>query len=410
MGGAWSNGAWSGDSSSSSTTVGKFAVPCDPATTIIGSSLHYAMDQVRPGVLQFPPLKTPIVANADIKTNPPGAMTIANTGNSGTWSISGGVLLMVASVGTAREWNAATQDATASYRTHTVQWNARRVKVLIARIAAPTATVNYRITYIFVKKNGSLTPVGRIGVGFSGGNPVVYSDGASLSSTPTTITTGQRDAGVWVRISLTDTDIEVDYNTSSSSTPPTSGWVNNGRSAAVFTAGDSIDVGYTQAHGTDLATAYTGRILYYDDTAFQRILADERPGFGSYTPNTAVALGFPTTPDTVRLIDSADLGSAVLPNVTALRQVLADAANRYSLNGATWTFSLTGANSASPTVATTFQSAASLTAKEAGSDTAASAHQYWCLAAKCTTSGGTGSGTGITGGTLDLPSIFMKAA
>lgn len=387
-------------------------VAMDPLSTmLLGGPGYYEVDPRRPNVLRLTPLRTPLVDNADIKTNPPAGMTVANPTASGTCSISGGAVSLVANVAAAKAWDAATQTATAFYKTFTTLWKGSRARCVVARASCPTATVTHRLLVIFARKNGATTPIARIGVGFNIAVPCVYSDGGGLLATNTTITSGQRDTGVWIRLFLSDTDVSVEYNVSSSDTMPTSGWVSNGTSAASYTSGDSIDVGFALVHGTDTATAFTARLLAYDDRGFSRTTGTEREGFDTYAANNCVAFGYATSPGAVSLKANAKFSTAALPDMTLLRARLADAINKYGDAGA-WTFSLTGADTDNPAVATTFQTYDALIAKEAGSDTAASSggHTRWNLSAKCTTSGGTGTGTGTVGGTLDVNLITLEAA
>jgi len=119
------------------------------------------------------------------------------------------------------------------------------------------------------------------------------------------------------------------------------------------------------------------------------------------------SLGYAATSDAILLAD-LDYGTAGgLPDQATIRLALADAVNRYPAEAATWTFSFTGSDSASPAAATTYQSAAALVLKAPSSDTTVStAKRYWRLRAIAT------STSSIQAGSIDLsriPGVYAVA-
>jgi len=198
-----------------------------------------------------------------------------------------------------------------------------------------------------------------------------YVAGANVGTV--TLTVG---APVWLRITLAAGYASMEYNTSASSTEPTTGWVLLGRAAVWAVNLPLYDVTWAQNHTTSAGgSAVT--------------IAGLRESYGPpYAAPALSADGFAAAPAALTLAE-IDAGSAWLPSQSALRLRLADVINRLPGDAGTWTFSMTGSASASPAAATTYQAAGSLTLKDAGTDTTTTAaYRYWTLRAKCVSTGG----------------------
>ena len=119
------------------------------------------------------------------------------------------------------------------------------------------------------------------------------------------------------------------------------------------------------------------------------------------------SLGYAAATDALLLADLDYGSSGGLPDQATARLMLADAINRYPAESASWTFSFTGSDSASPAAATTYQAAAALVLKAPSSDTTVTtAKRYWRLRAIAT------SASSIQAGSLDLariPGIYAAA-
>ena len=198
-----------------------------------------------------------------------------------------------------------------------------------------------------------------------------YVAGANVGTV--TLTVG---APVWLRITLAAGYASMEYNTSASSTEPTTGWVLLGRAAVWAVNLPLYDVTWAQNHTTSAG----GSSLTIEGL---------RESYGPpYASPALSANGFAPAPAALTLAE-IDAGAAWLPSQAALRLRLADVINRLPGDLGTWTFSMTGSTSASPAAATTYQSAAALTLKDAGTDTTTTtAYRYWTLRAKCTSTGG----------------------
>ena len=122
------------------------------------------------------------------------------------------------------------------------------------------------------------------------------------------------------------------------------------------------------------------------------------------------ALGYAATSDALLLADLDYGSSGGLPDQASIRLALADAINRYPAESASWTFSLTGSDTsaAACTGATTYQTAAALTLKAPGTDTAVTtAKRYWRLRAIATSASSTQAGS------IDLariPGVYAVAS
>jgi len=185
-------------------------------------------------------------------------------------------------------------------------------------------------------------------------------------------------SSVWLRVTISSGYAYSEYNTTNSATEPTTGWV----PLATFAVPIQpliYDCVWAQNHTSSAG----GSSL---------TIAGFRESYGPpYTSRPALcANGYATAPGALTLATiDAGSGSTFLPSQAALRLRLADAVNRLPGDAGTWTFSMTGNAGGSPVAATTYQSAATLTLKDAGTDTTTTTkYRYWILRAKCTSTSG----------------------
>jgi hypothetical protein len=154
----------------------------------------------------------------------------------------------------------------------------------------------------------------------------------------TTVTSTQRNTGVWVMILLAlDGAVEHYYSLSGLSTPPAANeWIFRRRSSAGhFATVSTLSVG-TISHQTNTSGTFVSKVLYYDDTG----MIGRGSPFNN-TPTTMGTEGVATTGVEIPIMTDWDIGtSGATINQTRLRQILSDVANTMPYDSATVTFSI----------------------------------------------------------------------
>lgn len=196
-------------------------------------------------------------------------------------------------------------------------------------------------------------------------------------------------AGVWVNIEIGSAgDYVFAYVQSSSDVEPTTGWAVTKRGTLTTSEVTWLEVFTVIREGG----AGTPTAEIYGYRTYCNNISSLIPAQGIIN-----STGFPTTSDSI-IIGVFDYGTSKgLPDITNTRLILADSINKLPGDSASWTWSFTGSDSASPAAATTYQSAVSLNLKQPNSDTTETvARQYWTLRAICS------STSSIQPGSLDL--------
>lgn len=164
------------------------------------------------------------VAAADIKSAAPTGYTWLNssnldsadqnttTANAEYWNLSA----------TNSVWNSATQSAPCLYKTALP--NLGTVQQFTGRVTG-NMDADFEAAGIIIFQSGATNRFLRIAVAYSGGQVVTTSwvdSSGSASSASQSITSGQRDAGIWLQIRRAGLYVSVYYNTTDTATQPTS--------------------------------------------------------------------------------------------------------------------------------------------------------------------------------------------
>jgi hypothetical protein len=375
-----------------------FAV-ADPVSTILASSAsgHYERHPTIPTVVRLLASTLPIEAIADAKANPPGGKTWVN-GSALTSAVqAAGYLQMTHNVASTTDWTAGTQTQPVLGATYTGTVVAGVTRSFTTFVQVASTAVNTRGAGLLVYKSGALNVWTRLLSLYDGGAYKVYAD-TNSGFTAAAVTSAEWTTGVWLRIRLVGGTTYCEYATGTTRPASDGAWTLV-RSDAAFSAGDTLIAGRSGLTLTDTSTAFAPKYLTFDDSS----MASASDIAGQAPANGCTSCGYVTSPDTLTVIASADLGTAATPTIATLRTMLADASNRLPGDAATWTFGITGSASASPAAPTTLQSAAAVVLKNAGTDTAASsAYRYWAVYAKCTSNGS-------QSGSLDTSLIRLAA-
>lgn len=272
---------------------------------------------------------------------------------------------------------------TGPHRYRIFPWPEGRTYVITARISN-NADATFEYGFISAVDGGANTPFARVGVGYQGaGGPHVGAQVAGFAAVTSAITTGQRDTGIWVRLIISRSRVELYYSTSSSSTPPTSWTYITGQSpiSAGFSGGQ-IKLGQ-MAITVNTSDTLVCKWLYYDVAWMD----DDDTLNDGMTGDLWPATQFDSSGTAQLLADDIDLGSDA-PSVdnTRLRLILADLENRLQGDTATvtWAYKTSSTTGAS---AGTFRAAGSVVNDGAGG-------RYLRLWAKITSDGDTAGSIG----------------
>lgn len=364
----------------------------DSIQTIIATSAngHVGRDPLRPSVLRAAPYAA-FRTQVDSEATPPTTWTEQNAANVATASVAGGTLTIEASTAGSYDHTAGGDTTGGFYR----DYGPRRDRFLGARMRCRAADQNYEIAGMYVSISTALGTCIGAQIGYNTGQFLAFRNGSSDIGSRVSVAA---DAWYWVAFLIEGTDVTCMY--SSSSTRPTkwSDWT-------IHSTTSTLAGAHTSTVRFSLAVFRAGAPAGAFYGEFQEVFDDEI-GFSMLptvlqTPDVPLkSEGYPATSDVIKLAASMDLIAAGLPDITAVRLQLADAINRLPGDAATWTWSLTGSASANPAAATTFQSAATLNLKDAGTDTTTTTpYRYWSLQAKYA------STSSLQPGSLDLARI-----
>lgn len=364
-------------------------IACDDVVGILATSAttHYERHATIPSIIQIMPQRVPIFAAADAITNPPGGMTWTNSSALNSAAIASSKLSMAAKVSTGTDYSAATQTAARLGASYFRLETATPQIFGPVKVSSASTLVANRWAGIIVRKSGSATPFMRLIAGYNGAERI-YTD-AGGGATTASPAAGSVAAGIWLMLVVVAGVPTAYYSTAGSMPTSITGWtlLASGAGLGSNTAEGFLYV-QTDANTT---TAFTADFTYFDNR-FMLSSMEYSPIIGV---NATPCFGYAATGETIKLIASWNARNKATPNIAALRLDLADAINRLPGDAAAWTFGCTGSSSANPAAPTTLQSAASLTLKQPGTDTAADAagYQYWALFAACASSGGAQSGS-----------------
>jgi hypothetical protein len=206
-----------------------------------------------------------------------------------------------------------------------------------------------------------------------------------------TRTAGEASTGTWIKIVVAPASRSVTiyyaHGSYAGGAPTTaSGWT-----LATFSAYTNSGTAYYDCLGVSRESAVTPPVGVFSGWITEsEPTVDRLPG----VVTNLNAIGYAATSDAITLgVWDAGTNTTMLPDITAMRLLLADWENRRPGDAATWTYSLTGSTSA-PGAATTYQSASTLNLKSPSTDTTLStAQKCWTLRAICTSSGSTQAGS-----------------
>ena len=284
---------------------------------------------------------------------------------------------------TATDWVGGTYSGPHYYHTVTILPGDRLEYTLRA---ASNGDANYEMFGIGVCLNSATSSYSTLRMGWSNAAVSVgVQVDDSIYTTPIGVatTSGQRDAGIWLRVVI-DSSIHHYYSTANQATPPTA-WTRvrtpNVSTTTAWWVGQALRVGIHMMSG-NTSNSFTGSVLY-EDLCFTSGESG-RTGIQS----GAVLLD---TGAAEQLIGEIDFGADVSLDQTVLRQVLADAVNTRPSDSATVTWSVVSGSSAAP---------ASGTYYAAGSVVAPAAGRYVRVYAKIA------SATGAEQGSIKLPLLL----
>ena len=249
------------------------------------------------------------------------------------------------------------------------------------------ASANYEEVEIVIVNDASTGNFVRLGVGWNAGSgaPCILSV-INAVGVRAAITTAQRDAGCWLRIRMDPhpvaPTISTGYNTTASSSPPTS-WTTLQQST--FTGGPYQDYRVGQMWcSTNTAGNLAGGAKWFGVSLFGA------PPLEMSSPAFFHGRQYDTTAAAQTLIGSFDLGaSSATISDTELRAALAAAEGHLQDDsGATWTYSAVRDSSPSP-AAGSYSAAGSVSVSGTG--------RYFALYAKCTSDGATHGSFHIAG-------------
>ena len=197
--------------------------------------------------------------------------------------------------------------------------------------------------------------------------------------------------GYWFALVHKGNTVEVWYNTTNSSTEPTSSWLFFNRVDSTTSRAQVSPWLEVMGAAREVNTGATGAVATVSGyrTAFRTAGGETFAALPAGLDST----GFSSASDVITL-RAWDLGSAWLPSQSRMRLLIADAENRLPGDAASWTWSLTGSDSAGPAAATNYQASSALTLKVPGTDTTETVgRRYWTLRAKCASSSSTQTGS-----------------
>lgn len=376
-------------------------LPIRDVVSILADSAsgHYTRHPLLPSCVRLE--GRPLGTIADAVANPPTTWTLTNSARLASASASGDSLTMT-TVGSGIDtfYNGT---ASSGYYSRAITRGAGRIGRVFHIAASTVSGTNTGVRYGIVHEAGQLLACADI-YNNGSGTFLRYIVNNTTSANIVSLTSGQAATGVWVwvELDLVSGGIWIRYALGSygSGEPAVGSWT----------------LGY---HG--LATASYIDDALTDVITVVREAANTAPvgivsGFRAYndpdqsgypTSGGLDATGYASAGDALVVAD-LDFGTnGALPDIATLRLMCADAVNRLPGDAATWTWSMTGSASSAPAEATTYQSAASLTLKQPGTDTAeGTARRYWRLRVKAASSGSTQAGS------LDLsriPGVYVAA-
>lgn len=373
---------------------------CRPVTDILAdsSSGHYQRHPLVPSVIRLC-APTTWADIADAKTSPPTTWSLANSAVAYSAAAASGALTLTHVTTSSTGLYNGTATAPYFYRSFT-------------RVPGASVAWVFRLQAV-IDDNGGRGAVGIMGpagtliaqfdlLNSSGTRYLRYILNGTTFSTIISRSAAECATGVWCMIGLDrGYGLVMAYNTSSSSTEPTTGWTEAYRIASTLAASNVTLIEYIAAvresGGSNRPSVTVPSFRCASEDALGYLTARHIP-LGT--------TGYPTTGDTVRVL-THDFGAPRLPDVATVRTMLEDAVNRIGADAATWSAGVTGSDADTiPDAPTTMQALASVDLKQGGSDTAASGsgYRYWSIYMRAASSGGTQPGS------MDTALIRLTAA
>lgn len=269
---------------------------------------------------------------------------------------------------------------TAPHRYRTVQLSRGDQLEIIVRTRSNAAR-DFEGSGIMVVSDANQTHWSQFLVAYDAALKVIgYEQSGNVANT--SITSGQRDAGIWLRMVFALDGWSGWLSHDSGSTPPSS-WTYVCGSVPVTTGTYRVGTFAKKVNGV---SGFTPQFGWFSMTLTSSSLHRQAWQWGTELFSTS-------GPE--QLIGEVDFGSSVALDQTKLRQILADAVNTRPHDSATVTFSVVGGASTGP---------ASGTYYAAGSVVVSGSYRFWRLYAKVT------SATGVEQGSVRLPISLPTSA
>lgn len=330
------------------------AAPLLPILVPAAADINYSFDPIRPELICRAAMTYPqaVIADCEATTqgltvsNPAaGALSMGATGGLNP-GVDRGYYRLTPTVGTPAGWDSATRTSERPYRDYaprnSVSANPLDDQYWIVGLRKPTTTtpVNDRMISLIASQSDLEASTGRCGLRcYNAGVYDLYADGNALA--PVVIAGGVpaiAESVLWIRLyraAASRTPI-FSYSVAGGTSPPTS-WSAVGTMTNMLGAVTStLRVGFACAYGADTATAFSGDIVYFDDSlALPRMDAIQ---LGRYVQGLDTvptpAFGFaPTQPE--RVIANGPCAETMTQ--AKLRAILAASENtRVGLDTASW--------------------------------------------------------------------------
>lgn len=252
-----------------------------PVLAFAATGIDYALDPDRPNLLTRLAMSYPAATIADMESSPQG-FSFDNTAN-GAFAVvaTGGLdpdvergyIQMTPDVSTGRSWNSAVRDAERAYKTYAALLpgaGSVESQVWIAgmRVPSTVTAANYRLCSFTLSDASNATRVVRAAIRYDSGAWGIYNDSPVDNATVAT-TAGVVNDVVWFAFVRTGQAVRVYYNLGGGTAPPAlssfTAWTTH---SGLLSSGADVaaQVGFTYETGTDTSTAFSGDILYYDDS------------------------------------------------------------------------------------------------------------------------------------------------
>lgn len=231
---------------------------------------------------------------------------------------------------TSTDWYSGSATYTAPFRYRVYNRQVGKNQVWIARLAS-NGDANYELCQLMVVADDDNSKYMRVGPGYASAISVMASSPAAFTTAG--ISSGQRDAGVWVMLVVEPNgDTTSFYSLVNQATPPATGWSVLRTHIALFVAGTKLKGGIVVPSGNASGTLVS-ESLYYDDYEAKGGPAEPAGEVWGATQHVT------TNPEQAVIIDHELGGAAATVDQATLRLFLADIESRLPEDTGTVTWS-----------------------------------------------------------------------